>query len=339
MENHRRKFIKNSLKYSFGLSLASTIPSPFIFSSCIEKIKSSNLKISLQAYSFAPLLMAGKFNIIDFPEIVKNTYRLNGAEYWSIAFMNQEKNKNFLDDLNQKSKDLGVSNTIILVDDINIQTMEQGPSLASLKKEERNEAIEYHKHWIEVASKINCHSIRVNLKSDVGSEEEILKTSAESISKLAEFGSKYGVSTIVENHGGLTGNAKWLVKLIKEINSDFVGTLPDFGNNGFCMKRERLDLSNLTKPCDQQYDKYEVVEELLPFAKGISAKSHEFDEKGNDINTDFEKMITIVKQSSYEGYIAIEYEGAMLNLFGGKGNYLNPHEGVIATKALLEKLI
>ena len=112
-----------------------------------------------------------------------------------------------------------------------------------------------------------------------------------------------------------------------------------FGNNGFCMKRERLDLSNLTKPCDQQYDKYEGVEELLPFAKGISAKSHEFDEKGNDINTDFEKMIAIIKQSSYEGYIAIEYEGAMLNLFGGKGNYLNPHEGVIATKALLEKLI
>ena len=129
------------------------------------------------------------------------------------------------------------------------------------------------------------------------------------------------------------------MELIKDINSDFVGTLPDFGNNGFCMKRERLDLSNLTKPCDQQYDKYEGVKELLPFAKGISAKSHEFDEKGDDINTDFEKMITIVKQSSYEGYIAIEYKGAMLNLFGGKGNYLNPHEGVIATKALLEKLI
>ena len=86
------------------------------------------------------------------------------------------------------------------------------------------------------------------------------------------YGSSYGVSTIVENHGGFTGNAKWLVKLIKEINSDFVGTLPDFGNNGFCMKRERLDLSNLTKPCDQQYDKYEGVEELLPFAKGISEK-------------------------------------------------------------------
>ena len=171
------------------------------------------------------------------------------------------------------------------------------------------------------------------------SEEDILETSGESISRLAEYGSSYGVSTIVENHGGLTGNAKWLVKLVKEINSDFVGTLPDFGNNGFCMKRERLDLSNLTKPCDQQYDKYEGVKELLPFAKGISAKSHEFDDKGNDINTDFEKMINIIKESSYEGYIAIEYEGGMLNLFGGEGNYLAPHEGVIATKTLLEKLI
>mgnify|MGYP001168271229 CR=1 FL=1 len=339
MENYRRRFLKNSLKYSMGLSLAATLPSPFIFSSCKEKLNNRNLKISLQAYSFAPLLMTGKFNIMDFPEIVKNTYGLNGAEYWSIAFMNKEKDKNFLDELNKKSKDLGISNTIILVDDINIQTMEQGPSLASLNKNERNKAIEYHKRWIEVASKINCHSIRVNLKSDVGSEEDILETSGESISKLAEYGSSYGVSTIVENHGGLTGNAKWLVKLIKEINSDFVGTLPDFGNHGFCMKRERLDLGNLTKPCDQQYDKYEGVEELLPFAKGISAKSHEFDDKGNDINTDFEKMINIIKESSYEGYIAIEYEGGMLNLFGGKGNYLTPHEGVIATKTLLEKLI
>ena len=338
MGNQRRKFMKNSLKYTMGFSLASTIPS-FIFSSCKQKLKDLNLKISLQAYSFAPLLMSGKFDIMDFPEIVINTYGLNGAEYWSIPFMNKEKDKNFLSELNKKSEDLGISNTIILVDDINIQTMEQGPSLASLKKEERNKAIEYHKQWIEVASKINCHSIRVNLKSDVGSEEDILETSGESISRLAEYGSSYGVSTIVENHGGLTGNAKWLVKLVKEINSDFVGTLPDFGNNGFCMKRERLDLSNLTKPCDQQYDKYEGVKELLPFAKGISAKSHEFDDKGNDINTDFEKMINIIKESSYEGYIAIEYEGGMLNLFGGEGNYLAPHEGVIATKTLLEKLI
>ena len=116
-----------------------------------------------------------------------------------------------------------------------------------------------------------------------------------------------------------------------DINKDGTKSGPNF--------QETVDLSNLTKPCDQQSDKYEGVKELLPFAKGISAKSHEFDDKGNDINTDFKKMINIIKESSYEGYIAIEYEGGMLNLFGGKGNYLAPHEGVIATKTLLEKLI
>ncbi len=108
MENQRRKFMKNSLKYTMGFSLASTIPS-FIFSSCKQKLKDLNLKISLQAYSFAPLLMSGKFDIMDFPEIVRNTYGLNGAEYWSIAFMNKEKDKNFISELNKKSEDLGIS--------------------------------------------------------------------------------------------------------------------------------------------------------------------------------------------------------------------------------------
>ena len=105
------------------------------------------------------------------------------------------------------------------------------------------------------------------------------------------------------------------------------------------MKRERLDLSNLTKPCDQQYDKYEGVEELLPFAKGISAKSHEFDNSGEELYTDFSKMMNIIKNSSYEGYITVEYEGAMMNMFGGKGNYLNPDEGVKATQNLIKKHI
>ena len=130
-----------------------------------------------------------------------------------------------------------------------------------------------------------------------------------------------------------------MVELMNKVNNKFVGTLPDFGNSGFCMKRERLDFENLIKPCENQYNKYEGVRELLPYAKGISAKSHEFDEEGNDINTDYKRMLEIIKNSSYKGYLAIEYEGAMLPMFGGKGNYLTPHEGVLTSKALLEKLI
>jgi len=339
MINQRREFIKKSIKSGIAFSLASTLPSSFILNSCKSEKKDSNLKISLQAYSFAPLLMSGEFNITDFPDMVRNTYGLDGAEYWSIAFMKQENNNNFLNDLKQKSEDYGISNTILLVDDINLQTMEQGPSLASLNNKERDEAIEYHKKWIDVAAKINCHSIRVNLKSNEGTEEEISETSTESLSILSEYGSNDEISTIVENHGGLTGNAKWLIALMKKVNNKFVGTLPDFGNSGFCMKRERLDFENLTKRCENQYNKYEGVRELLTYARGISAKSHEFDEKGNDINTDYKRMLEIIKKSTYKGYLAIEYEGAMLQLFGGKGNYLTPHEGVLATKALLEKLI
>ena len=141
MINQRREFIKKSIKSGIAFSLASTLPSSFILNSCKSEKKDSNLKISLQAYSFAPLLMSGEFNITDFPDMVRNTYGLDGAEYWSIAFMKQENNNNFLNDLKQKSEDYGISNTILLVDDINLQTMEQGPSLASLNIKERDEAI------------------------------------------------------------------------------------------------------------------------------------------------------------------------------------------------------
>jgi hypothetical protein len=127
--------------------------------------------------------------------------------------------------------------------------------------------------------------------------------------------------------------------LIKNIDSEFIGSLPDFGDHNFCLNREKLDLGNLAKPCEMQYDKYLGVKELLPYAKGISAKSQHFDESGRETQTDYNKMMRLIKNSNYSGYIGIEYEGAMLAQFIEESDYLSPHEGVLATKALLEKLI
>ena len=105
------------------------------------------------------------------------------------------------------------------------------------------------------------------------------------------------------------------------------------------MKRGELNFEGLTSDCENQYDKYNGVRKLLPFAKGISAKSHEFNSMGEETSTDFSRMIDIILSSSYEGFITIEYEGAMMKMFGGKGNYLNPHQGVEATKSLIKKYI
>jgi len=51
----------------------------------------------------------------------------------------------------------------------------------------------------------------------------------------------------------------------------------------------------------------------MPFAKAISAKSHDFDKDGMETQTDYVKMMQIIKDAGYRGYIGIEYEGEILD--------------------------
>ena len=332
MKQNRRKFINDIFKGTAAISLSSPLLNNDLFANYVSK----KLKISLQCFSFASEFYKGNFDLSNFSKIVRETYNLDGAEFWSIPFMGKEKNSNFLNELRQKSDDYGVKNTIILVDLLDMQTMKQGNSLASIDKKERNQAIEDHKPWIDAAKSIGCDSIRINLWSDA-SKEEVMKVSIESISKLLEYSSDKNISIVIENHGGHTGDAKWLVNLIKKINNKNLGTLPDFGTLNFCVKRD-LNL-DFTAKCFSQYDKYLGVKELLPYAKGISAKSTQFDLKGNETTTNFKKMVRLIKKSNFEGYISIEYEGAIRDTFAKQKNHLSTHDGILATKKLLEKYI
>ena len=328
--NSRRKFLYSSLAIS---------SIPFINNIYGNTINKSKLELALQIYSFAPLIFKNQLDILDYPKLIKEKYNINGAEYWSIAFMGKEKNKNFLKDLNNRTEDQGVKNLIILVDNIDLATMENGPSLASTIKAERDEAINYHKQWIDTASEIGCHSIRVNLRSEEPDSKKILDNSSESISKLIEYSKSQEIGIVVENHGGITGDADWLVGLMENINDSYVGTLPDFGSYNFCIKRGDLNLEDIESDCENQYDKYIGVQKLLPYAKGVSAKSHEFKLNGEEKSTDYKKMMQIISNSAYEGFITIEYEGAVMNMFGNKGNYLDTHEGVEATRKLISKYL
>ena len=332
MKQNRRKFINDIFKGTAAISLSSPLLNNDLFANYV----SNKLKISLQCFSFASEFYKGNFDLSNFSKIVRETYNLDGAEFWSIPFMGKEKNSFFLNELRQKSNDYGIKNTIILVDLLDMQTMKQGNSLASIDKKERNQAIEDHKPWIDAAKSIGCDSIRINLWSDA-SKEEVMKVSIESISKLLEYSSDKNISIVIENHGGHTGDAKWLVNLIKKINNKNLGTLPDFGTLNFCVKRD-LNL-DFTAKCFSQYDKYLGVKELLPYAKGISAKSTQFDLKGNETTTNFKKMVRLIKKSNFEGYISIEYEGAIRDTFAKQKNHLSTHDGILATKKLLEKYI
>ena len=332
MKQNRRKFINDMFKGTAAISLSSSLLNNNLFANYI----SNKLKISLQCFSFASEFYKGNFDLSNFSKIVRETYNLDGAEFWSIPFIGKEKNSSFLNELRQKSNDYGIKNTIILVDLLDMQTMKQGNSLASIDKKERNQAIEDHKPWIDAAKSIECDSIRINLWSDAN-KEEVMKVSVESISKLLEYSSDKNISIVIENHGGHTGDAKWLVNLVNKINNKNLGTLPDFGTLNFCVKRD-LNL-NFSAKCFSQYDKYLGVKELLPYAKGISAKSTQFDLKGNETDTNFKKMVRLIKKSNFEGYISIEYEGAIRDTFSQQNNHLSTHDGILATKKLLEKYI
>ncbi len=217
-----------------------------------------------------------------------------------------------LDSLKAQSNHYGMKNLLIMVDG-------EG-DLASPEEAKREEAVENHKKWVDAAAFLGCHSIRVNLFGTM--DAEVWKeTAQDGLSKLAGYAKEKNINVIVENHGYLSSNAALLVEVIEGVNATNCGTLPDFGN--FCLKREGGELWNAA--CVEEYDKYKGVKEMMPFAKAVSAKSHDFDENGNETGIDYMKMLQIVKDAGYTGYIGVEYEGSILNEV----------DGIEATKKLL----
>ncbi len=180
---------------------------------------------------------------------------------------------------------------------------------------QRTKAVENHHQWVEAAKFLGCHSIRVNAASS-GSFEEQQKLAADGLSRLGEFADKYGLSVLVENHGGLSSNGAWLAGVMKRVDRPNVGTLPDFGN------------FNVNYGDQKTYDRYQGVEELMPYAQAVSAKSKQFDEEGNEVQTDFHRMMKIVLDAGYHGHVGIEWEGEKPD----------EYEGIRLTKRLLEKV-
>ena len=263
-------------------------------------------------------IQKGDFNPYDFAAKAKEL-GFEGIEYVNQLYkdITRAKNKNsaikqFIAQSNAQAKVHNIKNVLIMIDG-------EG-DLAVPAVSERNKAIENHKTWVEVAAAMGCHSIRINLFGE--RDEQAWKAqSAESIRKLGEFAAPYKVNIIVENHGYLSSNAALLMEMLDEVNQSNCGTLPDFGN--FCL--ERKGGKRWGANCVKEYDRYKGVEELMPRAFAVSAKSHDFDAQGNETNTDYLRMLELVKSAGYNGFIGVEYEG--------RG--LSEVEGILATKNLL----
>ena len=280
----RRRF----LTASAGLAAVASIPSlsPYSNLAAAEETQKPIFKISLAQWSLHRTYFGKKADPINFPSLAKTEYGIEAVEYVNQFFMDKATDHKFLSDMKKRADDHGVTSVLIMCDD-------EG-DLGDPDEKKRLQAVDNHKKWVDAAKFLGCHSIRVNARSS-GSYWEQMKLAADGLRRLAEFGASHQIGVIVENHGGISSNGVWLSSVMHTVNHPNCGTLPDFGN--FSISEKVL------------YDRYKGVEELMPFAKGVSAKSHEFDANGNEVHTDFRKMLNIVLSYGYHGWVGIEYEG------------------------------
>ena len=310
----RKEFIKLASTGALGISSLGYL-------SC-DSQKEIFFKLSLAQWSLHKAIRGGEMSPYLFAEKSKDL-GFTGLEYvnqlYDDVMKSEDKSssiKNFILKNNQLASDNGMDNVLIMID-------EEG-DLAGEDEEKRLKSIDNHKLWIDTAAEMNCTSVRLNL---YGSKDiETWKAlSIDSLSKLGEHAKGTGLNVIVENHGRITSNIPELMNAINGVNMDNVGTLPDFGN--FCMADEGYG-SVFDGTCETVYDFYKGVEEMMPKAFAVSAKSNDFDVNGDEKTIDYMKMLKIVKSFGYTGYIGVEYEGKRLSEV----------EGIKATRDLLIKV-
>ena len=273
MITSRRHFLKTT-----GIALAgSMLPA----SADQKKVDKPRFNISLAQWSLHRKLRANKLTNLDFPKYSKDKFGIHAVEYVNRFFGNKGNDLGYLKDLKSRTDGEGVRNVLIMCDG-------EG-RLGAKTEKQRNRTVDNHKKWVEAAKYLGCHSIRVNAGGP-GGREELAKQVVDGLAKLSTFAKEYEINVIVENHGGLSSDGAWLANVLKTVAMHNCGSLPDFGNF-------------------HQYDRYQGMKDLMPYAKGVSAKSHDFNDAGQEKHSDFLKMMGIVAASGYSGYVGIEYEG------------------------------
>ena len=306
----RRSFLKHLGIGALGLSVLPAI-------SCTGQTGESNnestdestaggasnglfFKISLAQWSLHRTLFEGKLDNLDFAKTAAETFDIHAVEYVNQFFKDKAQDTAYLTEMNKRASDYGVTNVLLMIDG-------EG-QLGSTVEQDRLKAVENHYRWVEAAKFLGCHSIRVNAAGE-GTPEEVQAAAIDGLGRLAEFASQHDIGVIVENHGGMSSHGDWLSAVLRGVGKDNCGSLPDFGNF-------------------YEYDRYQGVKDLMPLAKGVSAKTYAFDAQGDETKIDYRQMLQIVKDAGYTGHIGVEYEG----------DELSEEEGIKATKALLERI-
>jgi sugar phosphate isomerase/epimerase len=325
MSTSRRHFVKTAAVGAAGLGLAAALPRR-LFAEAADDLF---FKISISQFSFASEFWTKQLDPLDFAAKSK-ALGISGLDYCSMFFADKAKDTQYLGDLKKRAADNGSYNLRIMIDGEGV--------LGDLNEATRLKAVDNHYKWIDAAATLGCPMIRVNVEGD-GAAADVATAAVDSLGRLIAYGSKQNIDVIVENHVGISCNAAWLAGVMKQVNSPHCGTLADFGN--FCVNRtkpETNDIAGYMKTkCLEEYDRYKGITELMPFAKGVHAKSHVFDAAGNDVETDFYRMFKIIKASGFTGWVSIEYEGGLFKMYTKDAKYLGDYDGVTATRKLVEK--
>lgn len=298
--NTRRSFLKN-----LGMLSAAAGLSPLLPFDAFSLDKKGFFEISIAEWSFHKALFAGKMTNLEFPVKAKKEFGVNIVEYVSPFFKKKETDDAYLNELLNITKSEGIQNHLIMIDGEGM--------LGDLDEKARQKAIENHYKWVNAAKVLGCKTIRVNAGGN-GTADEVKTAVVDGLGRLSEYGKQHKINIIVENHGGYSSDGSWLASVMKQVNNPYCGTLPDFGN---------FKIS-----ADKEYDKYQGVKDLLPYAKGISAKAFNFDAKGNEPDIDFDRMFKIIHDAKWTGIVGVEYEGSTLS----------EEEGIRKTVELLRRI-
>jgi Xylose isomerase-like TIM barrel len=268
----RRDFMK---KTAFFTAAGMAAPALMNKSKALATPRMTHDDISLAEWALVDEIKAGQWKNLDFPRIAREDFDINGIEFVNSLF--EVPTSEYLNQLKKNAADHGVTMVLIMCD-------YEGDGCEPTA-ELRKQFVINHKKWIDIAHYLGCCAIRTNCRGpkDVD-KKEALKWAAESYNMLLDYAIQAKISVCIENHGGVSNDADWMVALMKEVDNLYFGTYPDW-----------------RRPADD-FDNYAFLEKTLPWAVGMSYRNQPTEELSA-------KMIDLSKKSGYKGWYGIESSG------------------------------
>lgn len=268
----RRDFIQKTALVSSAVVLP---PGLVSFSKINETKIMKKDDISLAQWALVDEIRDGKWKNLDFPRVAREVFDLNGIEFVNTLF--DVPHVSYLNQLKQNAEDHGVKMVLIMVD-------AEGDG-AEPTAELRKQFAVNHRKWIDIAHYLGCHAIRTNCRGPKDADpKEAMRWAVESYQMLLEYADPAGIKVSIENHGGLSNDADWMVELIKKINDPNFGTYPDW-----------------RQPSDE-FDNVGYLRKTIPYALGQSYRNQPTEEQSA-------QMVKISQESGYKGWYGIESSG------------------------------